>query len=679
MKFLSIFFLSLSITLHTLAQSSKIDSLLLLLQKQTINDSTKLKTLGELSAQYRKVNPSKSIYYAEKALIIAEKIKDWQGVAYSHRLIGGIHRLQGNYDQALTAYFASLKVCEKYELKDDIAKALNNIGLVYRSQKNLEEALHYHQKSLSLAQALKDNELIANNLNNIGLIYRAKNQIDDCIESTRQALRIYQKIKHQEGIINATNNIGKAFEKADKLDSALYYYQNVLALAEKSQNINLISENLVSIASVYSQQPQKTELAMPILEKSLQYARQMNNKEREMDIYKIFSEIYEEKGDESQALLFYKKSVAIKDSLFTKEKNHQIAQIQVSYESEKKDQELALKNSEIKQQALLRNFLIIGILAFVGVIVWLIRNNRQKQLLNKKLDEQKQEILVQNEELLQQQEEILTHRDFIEAANQELAKQNAFVQKSIQSASTIQKAVLPSELKMTNILNQDNFFLINLPRDIVSGDFYWVDVLDNQTFIVLADCTGHGVAGAFMSMIGTMLLNKVILEEKTREPHLILEKLHQNIFSALDQAHSKDENGMEIAVCRIEKTNNGVQLKFAGAKRMMYYFEVNQLIFNELVENRRAIGGSQENPPAFESQQIELNLPAYIYLCSDGFADQNNLNRKKFGEKNLFELLKNASQLPFTQQKNTIWQALQNHQNTAEQRDDILFMGIKIS
>jgi serine phosphatase RsbU (regulator of sigma subunit) len=175
-----------------------------------------------------------------------------------------------------------------------------------------------------------------------------------------------------------------------------------------------------------------------------------------------------------------------------------------------------------------------------------------------------------------------------------------------------------------------------------------------------------------------MLLNKIILEERTFEPHLILEKLHQNIFSALDQANSKNENGMEIAICCLEKVNKEVQLKFAGAKRMMYYFEVNRLTFNELPENRRAIGGNQKNSQAFESHQINLNLPAQIYVCSDGFADQNDPNRKKFGGKLLFNLLKNTAPLPFEQQKNTILQALQNHQSTAEQRDDILFLGIKI-
>jgi serine phosphatase RsbU (regulator of sigma subunit) len=679
MKIVFALIISLIISLSGFSQSKKIDSLLNFLQKYSREDSLKAKILLDLSGQYRKINPNQSLLYAEKARVIAEKNKDWSRLAHSYRLIGSIYRLQSNYDQALKAYFASLKVSEKYQLTDDLAKALNNIGLVYRSQKNLQEALNYHQKSLKIAQQIQDNELIANNLNNIGLIYRAENKLEACIQSTRQALAIYQKIKHEEGIVNALNNIGKAFEKGEKIDSALYYYQKTLKLAENSKNINLISEALLNIASASSDSPEKHDLAIQNLNQALIYAKKMNNREREMDVYHVFSEIYEQQNQDKLAFQFYKKSVNIKDSLFTKEKNTQIAQIQASYESEKKDQELALKNSEIEQQNLIRNGLLISILAFMVGVVWLIRNNRQKQRLNQQLDAQKQEILVQNEELIQYQEEILAHRDIIESTNHELAKQNLFVKKSIQSASTIQKAVLPSELKMKIILGEGNYFIINLPKDIVSGDFHWLNVVENKTFIVLADCTGHGVAGAFMSMIGTMLLNKIILEQKNYEPELILEKLHQNIYSALDQANSNDENGMEIAVCCLENLGAKVSLSFAGAKRALYYNEYNSLIIKELEENRRAIGGQQKNYNPFEKQQIYLQKPALLYLCSDGFVDQNSPNRKKFGTNRLHSLLENVSQFPFEQQKNEILETLRAHQATAEQRDDILFLGIRLT
>lgn len=272
-----------------------------------------------------------------------------------------------------------------------------------------------------------------------------------------------------------------------------------------------------------------------------------------------------------------------------------------------------------------------------------------------------------------QNEEIRTQAEVVEN------KQRALTD-SIRYAYQIQQAILPEREDVKKYFS--DFSVIYEPLHIVSGDFYWFSGNSEHSFLAVVDCTGHGVPGAFMSMIANVLLNEIIDEKKYDNPAEILELLHQEIIYALSQEKDKNNDGLDIALCKIKKTTeNDYEVVFSGAKMSVYYTD----IFNNIVELRgirRSVGGIQNdlelNKP-FENHIFTLKNKAFIYLHSDGLTDIPNEERKKFGKKRLVECLANHSHSSLAVQTQKLKDELENFssKNTMK-RDDVTFVGLQI-
>ncbi|MGD1843212.1 MAG: 7TM diverse intracellular signaling domain-containing protein [Thermonemataceae bacterium] len=292
------------------------------------------------------------------------------------------------------------------------------------------------------------------------------------------------------------------------------------------------------------------------------------------------------------------------------------------------------------------------------------------------LQQKQEEILVQNEELHQQQEEITAQRDFIEQKNLELNQLNDHMSMSIQYASKIQNASLPSSEQLQKSFS--DLFVINLPRDVVSGDFYWHTRRLQYEYLAVVDCTGHGVPGAFMSMIGSTLLNEIINISKIEEPSAILEALHQRVRSVLKQSDTGNTDGMDVCLCRIKKQDFGYELVFAGAKRSLYVLD-HKGNWKELKGDRKGIGGIQLNGSAsFSDQQIELYKSDRLYMFTDGITDIPNPERKKFGLESLKTVLIDSIKADMRSQQHLVLSEIAKFQRDAVQRDDVLIMGVEI-
>jgi len=295
----------------------------------------------------------------------------------------------------------------------------------------------------------------------------------------------------------------------------------------------------------------------------------------------------------------------------------------------------------------------------------------------RELQQKQEEILVQNEELHQQREEIMAQRDFIERKNYELVDLNQHMSQSIQYASQIQKAILPQEEVIKS--NLQDFFVIYLPKDVVSGDFYWYSQIDNKQFFAAVDCTGHGVPGAFMSMIGNTLLNKIINENKVHSPAKVLDMLNEGVISSLKQKETGNNDGMDVCLCCIENKANGQFLvTYAGARRPLYIFKDNEIL--EMKGSRNHIGGSSIgfNQSPFEDNICILDKDDVVYLSTDGFVDNPNPNREKFGTEKFKTLLLLYGKEAMAKQKSFLLDELRNFQKNAAQRDDILVLGVKL-
>ncbi|SFF45966.1 SpoIIE family protein phosphatase [Thermoflexibacter ruber] len=246
---------------------------------------------------------------------------------------------------------------------------------------------------------------------------------------------------------------------------------------------------------------------------------------------------------------------------------------------------------------------------------------------------------------------------------------------SLAYAKRIQHAILPSTQLLDNIFNEH--FIIYLPKDIVSGDFYWCSQVD-YTFLAVVDCTGHGVPGAFMSMIGHTLLNEIINTKRQTDPATILKLLHKGIKEVLKQEESNNKDGMDISLCRLERNANfQLKLTFAGAKSTLFIYQNGTL--TKINGNRKNIGGIHyKEQMDFDNQEFDLQDGAILYLMTDGFVDTANQERARIGMEKFQNLLKEFANLPLTLQKEKLLQYLSDYQGQEPQRDDITILAVRV-
>jgi serine phosphatase RsbU (regulator of sigma subunit) len=255
-------------------------------------------------------------------------------------------------------------------------------------------------------------------------------------------------------------------------------------------------------------------------------------------------------------------------------------------------------------------------------------------------------------------------------------EKNRNITDSIRYAMTIQNSILPNNEELC--ASFEEFFIIYKPKDIVSGDFYWHYSSENLRCFAVVDCTGHGVPGAFMSLIGNMLLNEIVHVLHILQPDKVLEKLNSELKKALKQASESGSDGMDVCFFSVQnKGENSFQIQFAGAKRPIYYTENGNIA--EKKGTKKSIGAiSSEENVVFQNEIFFLKKGEKLYLSTDGFADQSNPERKKFGSANLRKLLEILCNLPLSEQKEHIETALQKHSGFSAQRDDITLIGLKL-
>ncbi len=294
------------------------------------------------------------------------------------------------------------------------------------------------------------------------------------------------------------------------------------------------------------------------------------------------------------------------------------------------------------------------------------------------LQESYEEISQSNEELQQTHEEMITLNETLSGTYNKLKVTTEQMNSSIRYAQKMQTIFLP--LKEDLLCYFENYFSIYLPKDTVSGDFYWFSqISETKTIFALADCTGHGVPGAFMTMIGNTLLHEVVEVKGVESPAHILKNLDSAIRNTLKQNRSSNQDGMDISVCLFEKRKEDILMTIASAK-CKTYFKLNNAELEEFGGNKIYLGGKMRKRQEKEFTNLEVSLQKgnIIYFTTDGFADQNNKERKRFGTQNLKEILKDIMNYPLEKQKEELVEALAKHQGIEEQRDDITIVALKV-
>jgi len=314
-------------------------------------------------------------------------------------------------------------------------------------------------------------------------------------------------------------------------------------------------------------------------------------------------------------------------------------------------------------------YIFTGLLLIGAYTKWrTVKLKKEQKLLKQKVKERTEEVESQKEELLQQNEEITSQRDQIDLQHQAITD-------SILYAKRIQTAVLPSQVYIDEIL-PENFILFK-PRDKVSGDFYWIRQINHYKIIAVADCTGHGVPGAIMSMLGISFLNEIVRKREIIQPAEVLNQLRKQIKQALRQTGKKGEtsDGMDMALCAFDVKTN--RLQYSGANNSLYLIQNGEL--TEIKADRMPIGYYPNEKPSFTNHEIQLKDGDIFYLFSDGFMDQFGGKKGfKYKVNNFQKLLSETHQKPMLIQKELLEQELENWMKGYEQTDDILVMGVRV-
>ncbi len=598
-----------------------------------------------------------------------------RGIAKTYNFIAANDYASGRNESAVRQINQAIEIGER--LKDDeiLKTSYWLLSEINRKNSNFQSAQQYYAKFQESNQRLKEKERQQEQ-------FLLQNQIN--IEKTEGEIKILLAEKERQALALKQSELEREKQVQD-----LKLKENELALLKRNQELQ--------VAALRNQQLEKDRV-----EQLLQITREQARSEKQKrEIQQLES------------------SKRIQD-LALKQKTAQEKEKQRAIELLNKNQEL--KDLQLKEaENLQQNRLLAGIavFAFLAIIIFLIgvnavrnrRKNRQlaqqakeleifnkrlqsnEQILQKandRLKKREREIKEKNEELQASEEELRQNMEELEANKEEIEtqkealqfaylkieeKNNAFMQ-SVKYAEKIQQAILPNQLQLRK--NFADHFVIYLPKDVVSGDFFWFTKLGNKNFVACVDCTGHGVPGAFMSLIGSSLLNQIVNEQKIAEPHHILENLHSSVVKALKQRETSNIDGMDLSICAFETwEDNQITLEFSGAKSSVYYLREGEL--HELKGDRKAIGGSQNDKILnFTLQRVTLHKGDLVYMTTDGFEDAPNPKRKKFGTKRIKQLLLENSQQPLNKQKDVLLEALHTHHSGTLQRDDITFIGLKI-
>jgi len=675
-------------------------------------------------------NEQALVYYKE-ALPIYEKLNDKVNIGRTQNNIGIIAKRLKKYDEALKAYTQSLETKRQIGDIRSTGSTLNNMAEIFQIQGDTAKAFEYFKESLAICQKFKNDQVSAITLINLAELSMAQKKYANTLSYALEAQSIAQKNKFRAEEVDAGYLVSEAYirlkdydkalesyKKADALEDSLFTLEKTKAVSNLQSTLEL--EKKQKELEISERDKQLLHQNLEISERDKQLLHQnLEISDRDRKIQSIESQRKQQLIQLLEKDKDYQKSEAARNLLdkLVLEKENKLKDDEIKLqksEDEKnqvllklKDDEIALEKKnkallEIEQENFIKNIIYGSLIVtlFLGFLlysIWL--RNKSNQLLQTKnkelagknieINQQKEEILAQSENLKQINEELNSTLVVVNDQKSMIESKNEDIMASIAYAKRIQTAMLPFEERIQTSLK--DFFILFKPKDIVSGDFYWfqdtgiqsfalenpsAQQLGNKIILAAADCTGHGVPGAFMSMIGNELLNQIVNIRGITRPSEILYKLHIGIRNALRQESSDSRDGMDVIICTLDK--QAKTLEFAGAKNPLYYIQNG--ILHEIKGDKIPIGGEQmEQERIFTNHTISLDSPTTLYLCSDGYQDQfGGEQNKKFLVRNMKELFGKIHEQPMNAQKQFLENMLEKWMGNEKQTDDILIFGVRI-
>lgn len=715
------------------AHNPKIDSLVTRI-KNGNEDTAKVNELCQLTREYQYVGEIEAgMNSGIQAVTLAEKLNFKKGLAQANNNLGNIYRVLGEYDKALDCYSIALEISKQLNDTKGVATRMGNIGIVYDLLGDYSKAQGNYLNALEKFELIHDTIGISRQVGNLGTVYNKMGEYSKALLYYVEAQKMYIEHNQKRDMAINLENIGSVYKKQGELSKALEQFTKALKISEELGAKNLIETDLANLGNIYAEQNQQAKAldcffkalsianeigdrygtakrlnqiggvysaqgeyskALSFLYKGLNVSDSIKSLEDEQESLECLSELYEtatttlidtiggklltKEQMRVRAMYFYKKSILVRDEVFSQENKKHLIQKEMNYEFQKR--EAAEKLADEKKQAIAQeqahkqkiitiSITTVGflILLFAGFIFRSLRIARKQRDL----------IETQKNEVMQQKVIVEKQKHLVEEHRKEIID-------SITYAKRIQTALLTSDDYIKKHLPGEYFILFK-PKDIVSGDFYWAfrapsangEKAKGLFYMATADCTGHGVPGAFMSMLNISYFNENVVERNVRVPNEILNEQREEILKALNPSESKvvSKDGMDCVMCAYDFDK--MELHFAAANNPLWLVRNNELI--EYKADKMPVGKHSEDTYAsFTLQSIALQKDDIIYTSSDGYADQFSGDNKKMMKKRFKAELLKIHQQPMAQQKEHLDKFFMDWKGEAEQIDDVCVIGVRI-
>jgi serine phosphatase RsbU (regulator of sigma subunit) len=614
--------------------------------------------MGDYSASYTTYT---------KAIEYYNSLSDTFEVAKVYNQLALIRDYEGKWLESLDLYFISLDLFEK--LNHDYGKSVIylNIAGIYDHMKDDENAKKFYNQSLVLKKKINDDYgealiycELADRESMIGVY-------DSAITKFMVALKIFEKYNEKMDIAGALSGMGTVYRRMGEHNKSIDFYKKAITIQREIELYPGLSKALCGLGGSYNSLGQ-FNMGKKACEEGLALARKTGYKTSEKDNCYCLSTSYEGMGQHKKALDFYKTYIEIRDSLINDERTVEAARKDMQFtfaqqqfqDSVKNAQEQAIKDMEISEQKAQlqkeRTFkysLFAGILLSLCLVVIAYRSYRIKKRDNRLIALQKEEVEIQ--------------KSIVEEKNKEITD-------SITYAKRIQNAILPPKKLVKEWL--PNSFIFYQPKDIVAGDFYWMETSDDFLFFAVADCTGHGVPGAMVSVVCHNALNRAVKEFNIKDPGKILDKTKELVIEQFENDEEEVKDGMDIALCRLNLNTN--EVSYAGANNPFWILRKDSESIEEIKATKQSIGKAYSSVN-YETHSIQLNKGDSMYLFSDGFADQFGGEKgKKFKYKPFKNLLIKLATLNIEEQKDKLEKAFNDWKGEHEQIDDICVIGVRV-
>ncbi|MCA6363347.1 MAG: tetratricopeptide repeat protein [Bacteroidetes bacterium] len=625
-------------------------------------DTTRLFALNEASIQFVYANEYDSaIKYTQTVIHYASQGNFPRQLASAHNILANCYYFRGLYPESVKSYLIALKIYEKQKDSTRIANCYNNIGNTYTRQKYYDQAIDFHQKALNIRLRLKDKDNIANSYNNIANIYHSQKKYKEALQSHYRSLAIKVEQQDTAMLVLSLNNIGGVYTDLGLYDSAIVFHKRALEMNAFASN-NEEDEEIayVNLCRTYMLMKDYAT-AESYGEKAISIASRIGDAETMLEANNLMSRIYQQTGRFDKALDYYQKYIWFRDSLYNEENTAKLYAEEYQYKLEKKlDEEKlaqAKKDAVTETEKKKKNQILILVCSLlvlvVGFAVFIYRSYVKKRQVS-------ETVIKQNQVIREKQKEIID---------------------SINYAKRIQNAVLPDSENFIDEFTEA--FIYNNPKDIVSGDLYWYAKLSTTSetpiqliVVALADCTGHGVPGGFMSLLATQLLNHSVKNPEINSPGELLKYMNTRISQDLNKnTKERINDGLDIAVCAIDFSRN--VLYYSGANRPLWIMRNDTI--EETEATRASIGAYTPENQEFITHTLSLAKGDKLYLFTDGVTDQFGAgSNKKFTKKRLKEFLLSTSHLSMNEQSTKFAELMNAWQGDMEQTDDMMMIGIKL-